>query len=169
VDVVSHALVGRMLISRREKKWDIVLVTLASALPDFFQIPLYILVGHLYNRPYNIPLNSDWVGIRSNYPTWYLLWDIPHSLFFLILVVVPIVYYFKLNKLIILAYFSHIFLDVFTHTGEWSLKPFFPINFQISGFTDAWAWAYWKFIVVWGVLLLAIIGIEFFREKFKVK
>ena len=169
MDIVSHALVGRMMISGREEKKDILLVTLAGALPDLFQIPLYIFVGHLHNRPYNFPLNSDWIGIRADYPTWYLLWDIPHSFFFLFFVIILLVYYFKLSKLIILAYFSHIFLDIFTHTGEWALKPFFPFNFMLQGFTDAWAWDAWSFLVVWVIILIIMVGVEFLREKFRMK
>ena len=167
MDIVSHALVGRMFISSREKKRDIAFVALAGALPDFFQIPLYIFVGHLHHRPYNFPLNSDWVGVRSAYPSWYLFWDIPHSLFFLLFVIIPIVYYFKLNKLAIFAYFSHIFLDIFTHTGEWSLKPFFPLNFAINGFTDAWAWNYWSYLLVWAILITIIMGLEALRGRIR--
>lgn len=165
MDVVSHALVGRMFISKREKKNDIWLVSLAGALPDFFQIPLYIFVGYIHNRPYYFPMNSDWVGVRAEYPTWYMLWDIPHSLLFLLFVITPLVLYFKLNKLIILAYFSHIFLDIFTHTGEWALKPFFPFQLEISGFTDMWAWNYWSYLLVWGMLIAIIYGIELLRER----
>ena len=108
MDIVSHALIGRMVISGKEKKKDIALVTFAGAFPDLFQIPLYAFVGYINARPFWFPHNADWTGVREAYPAWYLLWDIPHSLLFLAFVITPLVLYFKLNKLIVLSYFLHI-------------------------------------------------------------
>lgn len=165
MDIVSHALVGRMFVSGEAGRKDIATVTVAGALPDLFQIPLYLLVGNLYNRPFNLPQNEDWVGIREQHPEWYLWWDVPHSLLFLILIIIPLVYYFKLNKLAIAAYFSHIFLDAFTHTGEYSLKPFFPLDLTIEGFVDAWMWPFHYFFVIWGLLAGAIFILDRYRKK----
>jgi len=168
MDIVSHAIVGRMLVTKQTaSRKDLWLAALFGALPDFFQLPLYLYIGYINHRPYLWPLNSDWVGFRSAQPMWVLWWDIPHSLFTLLLIVVPLVFRLKLNKLVILAYFSHIFLDLFTHTGEWGVKPFFPLQFMFNGFTDAWAWNPIYYPLTWAVLWVIIILIEKIRSPKK--
>ena len=165
MDIVSHALIGRALVTQKDTKPDILWVSLFGALPDFFQFPLYIVVGYLHNRPFFFPMTSDWNGFRSAHPVWSLLWEIPHSYLFLLLVVTPLILYFKLNKLAILSYGLHIFVDLFTHTGEWAVKPLFPLSYTFPGFTDAWAWNYLYYPVVWLVLILIIIGLEKLRSR----
>jgi len=167
MDIVSHALIGRALVTKNDKKADIVWVSFFGALPDVFQIPLYAVVGYYHNRPYYFPENADWTGFRSAHPGWSLLWEIPHSLFFLLLIVVPAVYLLKINKLAIVSYFLHIFVDLFTHTGEWNVKPFFPLNFHINGFTDAWAWDYYFFPITWAILLILIFILDKIRTRSK--
>jgi membrane-bound metal-dependent hydrolase YbcI (DUF457 family) len=165
VDIVSHALMGRALVTKKDSKKDQILVALFGALPDFFQIPLYIFLGYLHQRPFFYPATSDWTGFREAYPTWSMWWEIPHSYFFVLLIVVPLVLFLKINKFAIAAYSLHIFLDLFTHTGEWAVKPFFPLPFMVSGFTDAWAWNYLFYPIVWAVLILMIAGIEKIRSQ----
>lgn len=58
-----------------------------------------------------------------------LLYFFPHS--FLILPIVPL----TLRP----YYILHILCDVVSHTGAWSIKPFFPFfTFAVSGFYDPW-------------------------------
>jgi hypothetical protein len=167
MDIVSHALLGRVLVTSRDRKPDIYLVTLFGALPDLFQFPLYLFVGYLHQRPFFYPLTSDWTGIREAYPLWSALWEIPHSFLFVLLVVAPLVLYFKGNKLLIAAYALHLFVDLFTHSGEWAMKPLYPLPFMVHGFTDAWAWnAYW-YPVSWALLIGAIVLIERYRLRSK--
>lgn len=166
MDIVSHAIVGRMLVTKKKNsRKDIWLVSLFGALPDFFQFPLYLYLGYLNQRPFWYPLNSDWIGFRAAQPTWMLWWDIPHSFLTLLFVVAPIVFLLKLNKLVLLAYFLHIFLDLFTHTGEWGVKPFFPFQFMVNGFTDAWAWDPGYFPVAWAALWMVLILVEKIRSR----
>ena len=167
MDIVSHALVGRALVTSQDKRFDRYLVSFFGALPDVFQIPLYMFVGRLHDRPFYFPQTSDWTGVRAAYPGWSLWWDIPHSLFFLLLVVTPAVLLLKLNKLAIAAYALHLFLDLFTHTGEWGLMPFFPFSYKFSGFTDAWAWDYPYFVISWAVLIACILLLEKYRVRVK--
>jgi membrane-bound metal-dependent hydrolase YbcI (DUF457 family) len=164
MDIVSHALVGRIIAVREEEKIDVFWIPFFAALPDFFQIPIYLFLGYINNRPFYIPLNSDWFGIREHYPNLMMLWEIPHSLFFVAFMIIPLVLLLKLNKLTILAYLSHIFIDVLTHTGEWSIKPLFPINYKIEGFTDGWAWKPVFFVFSWIAL-----GVIYFLSKFVLK
>jgi membrane-bound metal-dependent hydrolase YbcI (DUF457 family) len=167
MDIISHAMIGRIIAVREEKKKDIYLIPFFAALPDLFQIPLYLFLGYVNKRPFYFPLNSDWIGVRELYPRWVLFWEIPHSLFFLALVITPLVLLLKLNKLSIAAYFSHIFIDAFTHTGEWSLKPFFPVEYEIEGLTDAWIWKPAFFALSWLVLGLITFVLRYFIKKNK--
>ena len=168
MDIVSHAIVGRMLATKKQNSSkDIWLVMLFGALPDFFQIPLYIYIGYINHRPFFWPLNADWIGFRATHPGWMLWWDIPHSFLTLLFIVTPIVFLLKLNKLVIWAYFFHIFLDLFTHTGEWGVKPFFPLQYMANGFTDAWAWNPIYYPVCWSILWLIVILIEKIRLQRK--
>lgn len=166
MDIVSHAIVGRMLVTpKRNSRKDIFLVVLFAGLPDFFQLPLYLYLGYINHRPFWWPLTSDWIGFRATHPKWILWWDIPHSFFTLLLIIIPLVFILKLNKLIIFAYFSHIFVDLFTHSGEWGVKPFFPIQYMVNGFTDAWAWNPFLYPICWLILCIIVVIIEKIRTQ----
>jgi len=59
-------------------------------------------------------------------------------------------FYFLPHSLLVLplvprrwrAYYAlHIFCDVLSHTGEWSIRLLYPLtNFSIPGFYDPWKW-----------------------------
>ncbi|HRE25946.1 MAG TPA: hypothetical protein PK954_04880 [Anaerolineales bacterium] len=157
MDIVSHALVGRLLASRETPPKETALLMGAAALPDLFQIPLYAYLGYLKARPFWIPENADWIGFRAAQPDWVLLWDIPHSVLFFVAAVVPLVLLLKMNRLVVLAYASHLVIDLFTHTGEWAVRPFWPHPLLVEGFTDAWAWNPIWFLVAWLILGLLIV------------
>lgn len=166
MDIVSHAIVGRMLVTKKKNKpSDFWLIVLFAALPDLFQIPLYLYLGYINHRPFFWPYNSDWIGFRASNSGWLLWWDIPHSLLTLLFIVLPLVSLLKINKLVLFSYFSHIFLDLFTHTGEWGVKPLFPLQFMVNGFTDAWAWNPLYYPVVWLALWILVLVVEKVREK----
>lgn len=167
MDVVSHAIIGGMLVDSRKGKRLLGWAAFFSVLPDIFQIPIYLFLGYVNHRPFFFPLNSDWEGVRSQYPALMLWWEIPHSLLFWVLVIAPLVYFLKLPIVALWAYFFHLFVDLFTHTGEWGVKPFFPLSFQVDGFTDAWAWNFYYFPIAWAVLLLALFAIQRVRQKYQ--
>ncbi len=169
MDIISHALIGRVLVTPRSPRKDVFWVMAFAALPDLFQIPLYLFLGYVKQRPFWIPLTADWTGFRAAYPEWILWWDIPHSFLFLGLVITPWVLWRRLNRWLIAAYFSHLFVDLFTHTGEWGVKPFFPVNYIVSGFTDAWAWDYWQFPIAWAVLVVIIWLSDRWRTRLRVE
>lgn len=165
MDIVSHGIIGRACAAPKSGGKETALIVFFAVLPDLFQIPLYIFLGYINNRPFFFPQNSDWVGFRSAYPYWSQLWEIPHSFFFLIAVILPFVLWFKLPKAVLLAYFSHLFVDIFTHTGEWSVKPFFPLAFTVEGFTDAWAWDFRYYPITWIILGGIVFGLEKFKTR----
>jgi len=167
MDIGSHILFGRALatapkISRR----NIFLITFFSYLPDLPQTFTYIYLGFVNSRPYWFPLNSDWEGFRELYPFWIALWEIPHSLLFVFFVVFPVVYFLRLPKMALYAYLIHVIVDVFTHTGEWGSRIFYPFSYQINGFTDAWSWPLSHMAISWTILVVIIITAQYaFRKK----
>jgi hypothetical protein len=162
MDLVSHVLVGKVFqtASKLNSLKEKFIVISFAFIPDIPVLFVYLLLGRANNRPYWIPYNSDWIGVREAHPWWAAMWEIPHSIFFLLLIIVPLVLYFKWPKIAIFSYFSHIFLDAFTHTGEWRLKPFYPFNFMINGFTDAWAWPLQYMVVSWIFLVIMIFALH---------
>jgi hypothetical protein len=156
MDIVSHALVGNIFkeFARSPSAKDKLIIILFAFLPDIpVMFLMYPLLGHANGRPFWIPYNSDWAGARSAHPIWSMSWEIPHSLLFLLLVITPLVFWFRLPKLAIASYLSHILLDLPTHTGVWGVKPFYPLHCMVNGFTDAWAWPFSYMAISWVVLL----------------
>ena len=156
MDIVSHALVGNIFkeFARSPSAKDKLIIILFAFLPDIpVMFLMYPLLGHANGRPFWIPYNSDWAGARSAHPIWSMSWEIPHSLLFLLLVITPLVFWFRLPKFAIASYLSHILLDLPTHTGVWGVKPFYPLHYMVNGFTDAWAWPFSYMAISWVVLL----------------
>ncbi|MEK7562386.1 MAG: hypothetical protein AAB509_01760 [Patescibacteria group bacterium] len=156
MDIVSHILIGRIISAGKEKKHQF-WAMFFSFLPDLFQLPAYVYLGYINNRAFFIPQNIDWNHTRDAYPFLHAFtWEIPHSIFFLLLFILPLVLFFKLPKIAFFAYFLHILIDIPAHTGEWAMKPFYPLNFQISGLTNAWAWPFYAMFILWIIFLLII-------------
>lgn len=167
MDIISHILIGKIIsfFARKTKRASLWAMSF-SFLPDLFQLPAYVYLGYINNRMFLIPKNIDWEHTRDLYPLLHAFtWEIPHSIFFLLLVVFPVVLYFKLPKITFLAYLLHLVIDIPTHAGEWAVKPFYPINYSISGFTNAWAWPVWLLVLSWIVLLTIIILSVFIKKK----
>jgi len=162
MDAMSHALVGVAIATAG--KYGVqegALVVFFSVLPDIIQIPLYLKVGKESRRAFWIPKDSDWRGFRDKHPEWASVFDIPHSLFFLIPLYLAIVL-LHLPLILLFAYFLHIVLDIFTHRGEWKVKLFYPINASIDGIANAWSWSYGKMIASWAVLMVLIYLLRIF-------
>lgn len=158
VDFISHALIGGIIsIFAKLNKKETWIVVFFSFLPDIIHSILYFYVGFLSGRPFFIPQTGDWVGFRESSPIAVLLNDVPHSIFFLLLVIVPLVLYFKLPKMAIAGYFSHIVFDLVSHTGEWSLRPFYPFSLAVSGFSDVWTWPVFSLSILWIYIMLSTI------------
>ena len=156
MDVISHGLVGNIFkeASRVKSLGDKVAVISFAVIPDLPGSAVVCpLLGREKVRPYWIPRNSDWIGVHADHPLWAALWEVPHSLFFLVLVVVPLVLWLRLPRIAIVSYLSHILLDLPTHTGEWAERPFCPFDITVNGFTDAWAWPLSYWVLSWVVLL----------------
>ena len=167
MDVISHGIIGRAIANSKTNGKDKGKIILFAILPDLFQIPIYLFLGYINKRPLFIPLNTDWSGMREKYPNLMKLLDIPHSFLFLLTVISPVTIRLKFPRTVILAYFSHIFIDIFTHTGEWSINPFYPIKRKVEGFTDAWAWNFRRYLFSWIILTGLVVILDRLNKVWK--
>ncbi len=159
MDIISHALIGWIIcliagVSGQEKLW----IILFSIIPDIVLIPAYIKLGRENKRFLWIAKNKDWPGETSKYPFLAALYNITHSLFFLVIIIYPATKILNLPNLVFIAYLAHIAMDIFSHKGEWAIKVFYPFKLKINGFSDAWAWPFYLMAIFW-VALIAIIEI----------
>jgi len=74
--------------------------------------------------------NTPWRVIK-NWPSYLLFYKLPHSLWFLILIKKS-----RARKI----YALHILMDILSHTGEWSIEPFFPMGPAVHGIWDPVEW-----------------------------
>ncbi len=165
MDVITHLLIGEALaLPTQSTLRDNLIVALFSLLPDTTQIPLYLHIGFINKRWLWFPRNSDWLKnhFRNKHPAWSALWEIPHSIIFFSLVIVPLVVIFDLPKMAAISYFSHIFVDLFTHTTEWGVKPFYPFNYKFKGFTDVWSWRFSKLAWLWTIFGILVISLKLY-------
>jgi membrane-bound metal-dependent hydrolase YbcI (DUF457 family) len=164
MDIISHVLIGK-IISFNKNRLAQIWTMIFSYLPDLTQIPFYIMLGYENARPFLFPYNSDWVDASKNHVILNIMWEASHSLFFALLIVLPIILFFKLPKIAFLGYILHIIIDIPTHKGEWLIKPFYPLNYSINGFTNSWAWPIWIMALSWMVLILIIFSLNIFKKK----
>ncbi len=170
MDLVSHALIGKIfqvsskLANFRAK----FIVVLFAVVPDFPVLLVYLLLGREKGRPYWIPHSLDWIGIREAHPIWSAMWEVPHSLLFLILVVCPLVLWRRWPRIAIAAYLSHVLVDLPAHTGEWAVKPFYPFGLRVDGFTDAWAWPLRYLVLSWLLLMVIVLVVAGYRRRKRV-
>jgi hypothetical protein len=74
--------------------------------------------------------NTPWRVIKNWY-SYNWLYKLPHSFFFIILI---------RNSRARNIYMFHILMDLLSHTGEWSIEPFFPFGPAIHGIWDPVEW-----------------------------
>lgn len=168
MDIVSHAILGGAInlgLKEPQTRKKILTNIIFALLPDFSLFFVFFYVGFINNRPFLIPFNSDWNGFRSASPMLTALWEIPHSFFFALIIILPIILILKLPKTAFWAYCSHIFTDLFTHAGEWAVKPFFPFSYEFNGFTNAWAWNFSSMTFLWVMILASIFILNFLYKK----
>jgi hypothetical protein len=166
MDTLSHALIGKIISTPENNKRNIFWIVFFSILADLFLIPVYIYLGYINNRFLWIGFNGDWDGLRISHPFLVLLNDIPHSLIFAFLIILPAILLFKLPKLAFFAYLFHILIDIPTHTGEWAIRIFYPLNdYSIKGFTDAWQWPIKYMAICWIVSIVLIIAFRYLKKN----
>jgi len=174
MDIISHALIGKIfcffdkkvkgLNPKTNKNWVVIFFAM---LPDFVLIPFYAILGKENERFLWIAQNQDWVGSSIAHPLLTDIYNVTHSVFFASLIILPVVLILKLRKSAFFVYLTHIFIDIFTHRGEWTTKFLFPYDFNINGFTNAWAWPVVSMIISWIILWAIILYLNIFFKKEK--
>ena len=91
--------------------------TLWSVAPD---IPMMLFLA---------PSSQTW-SVKKEWLTYSLFYRLPHS--FWALLVVP-----RQHRRI---YAFHILCDILSHTGEWSIQPFYPYGLAVHGIWDPVEW-----------------------------
>ena len=143
---------------------DILTVSAFSVLPDITQIPIYFKISRQHNRLFWLPKHINWgnKNYHDRYPAWAAIWEAPHSVFFLLFVVTPAVIYFNLPKMAIGSYFSHIFVDLFTHKSKWGIKPLWPFQYKFNGLTDTWVWQFKGLVLSWVFFAMILLLVRWF-------
>ena len=89
-----------------------------SVAPD---IPMVFILS-----PWCVP----WREMKDTH-IYTIMYKIPHSLFFCL---------FFVPRKYRGIYAFHILCDILSHTGEWSIQPFFPFKLTIRGIWDPVDW-----------------------------
>lgn len=165
MDIVSHALIGKIISIPQKSKRATFWTIFFSLLPDVSLTPFYVFLGIINKRPFLIAYNSDWQGARNLYPVLDFIQSMGHSFLFALIIILPIIIIFKLPKIAFWAYIIHLLLDLPTHTEEWGVKPFYPFNYTVYGFTDAWSWPLYIMAISWIVLTAIIILVNRVYKK----
>lgn len=143
MDSLFHALVGAFIgecapksIKNRRMKG-----ALAAMAPDLMNIPSYLFLGIKTNSTLWYPqpdafYANPWI---TEHWTW-MMWNLSHSFVFWGLIIMPLLWRSNWTPLFGIAYLSHLLLDLPSHSGIWSVQPFWPYNWLMGGWFDAWAW-----------------------------
>ena len=158
MDTFSHALYGKGLFGYRKYRWTSFLF---GALPDLSSFGVYFLVQLFFNF---YKLKYDRPSIEE-IPIWVIeLYNISHS-FITAFVFIAIVYFVKKDLTWpMLAWPTHIIVDLFTHSIEFFPTPiFWPLsNYRFDGIP-------WSNIYVFTTNIILIFLIFFCRRIIKIK
>ena len=137
----------------------------ASLAPDFFFLPLAFVLGRENKRRFWIPRNADWEGARARHPrATALSWDAPYSLLGAALVIGLLAKWAGVGLAI--AYGLHIAVDYPTHSGEWSVRPWYPFSKRpLQGVSSAWEWPMAAMARAWGVWALVLVTVIVVRSR----
>ena len=158
MDTFSHALYGKGLFGYRKYRWTSFLF---GARPDLSSFGVYFLV-QLFSNFYNLKYGRPSI---EEIPIWVIeLYNISHSLI-TAFVFIAIVYFVKKDLTWpMLAWPTHIIVDLFTHSIEFFPTPiFWPLsNYRFDGIP-------WSNIYVFTTNIILIFLIFFCRRIIKIK
>ena len=145
MDMITHAIIGAIIAElalwekpsqqRKRGRWIGAFLGIA---PDFAAIPAqFVFSWSAGDWPW-IYDPAHWVGAEDS--MWLAGYWCTHSLLLPLLVFI----YFKHKNWrtwTLVAWASHAAIDIISHTGAWSMWPFFPLPGQIEGVGDPWSWS----------------------------
>ena len=128
MDNLSHFLFGYILLGNRI---NIILILLFSNLPDIISLPFKIYYTFIVEKKKKLTEIVKW-----DPSTDYLkIYRFAHSLFFCLLIGVILSLFTDQYLLLVGCMASHIFLDMFTHSGKWGTRLFYPFSdFHLNSF-----------------------------------
>ena len=142
MDVLSHVLIGTSVINRPDLFFQ---VSLLSVLPDVIMwVPSHVyMVGKKIKQKKNYRLftSQRWWSC----PEWVReIYNVTHSFLFGALFSVYLYVGFREMAMpLISAWWLHIGVDLFTHSGKYAVKPFYPFTSKslplgFNWFHNAW-------------------------------
>ena len=136
MDTINHIIIGVVLGKITHTPLHIALIL--SIIPDIAVVIWWLYIGKNMKRFLWIPKNEDWEQWYKKNKWISQLYYFLHS-FISLIIYIPLVYFLPLSWWIILVYpISHIFFDIITHKGIWSLQPFYPLyNTKIEWIINA--------------------------------
>ena len=155
MDMISHAIIGAIIAElvlwekplqeRIRGRW---IGALISATPDIAAIPAHFVFSWSAGDWPWVYDASHWVGVENS--LWLLGYWFTHSL------ILPFIAYFWFRHKgwpvwMLAVWASHSAIDILSHTGAWSIWPFFPFPGQIEGVADPWSWS-----PVWWAISISI-------------
>jgi len=159
VDIITHAIIGAIIADLalwnrplKERNRGRLIGAVLAAIPDLGGLPgqiAFSLAAGDWPWVFDI---LHWEGVENS---WLLAgYWVSHS------ILLPVIAWIFLRRRgwagwMFLAWASHGFVDVLTHTGPWSIWLFYPLPGQIEGLADPWSWGMkgWLFCIIIATLL----------------
>lgn len=146
MDSFSHAAWGATIVRKNPQIWW---AALSGALPDL----LTFIYGFLKFRRKYFKYLSDLAWYDGPQDPYLKVYYFSHSLIPITAVAIILYFISPAYTIIVIPYYLHIFLDIFTHQGVWATRLFFPISkFHFDG--RNWWKNKWMTIGNWAVLVV---------------
>jgi membrane-bound metal-dependent hydrolase YbcI (DUF457 family) len=157
MDIISHAIWGVTFVRKKDLFW---LAMFFGALPDLISTGIGSLYSFLKTGSF---LKENW---WLNLPIWSKhLYFLFHSIFGL-LILFFILFLFKRKFLIlIIPYFLHIFIDLFTHRGDPIFRLFYPFIGYSTERVFGINWWESSFVILLNIILIVGINIFIFLKN----
>ncbi len=155
MDTLSHGTWGAIIVRKAGLVWW---ALLTGALPDILPA-LYELARH----PVKFIRNLINKSLADNPSAMYLrIYHWAHSLLPISGVSLVLVIFAPTRLVLVIPYYLHIFMDIFTHRGKWATRIFYPISdFHFEGM-DWWR-HHWISFANWAAICIAVLILISYR------
>tara|TARA_B100001996_G_scaffold134330_1_gene102258 strand:- start:1106 stop:1666 length:561 start_codon:yes stop_codon:yes gene_type:complete len=144
MDIFTHFIIGASIgeIAPKDIKNRHAIGAGFALLPDVTNLLLvHPYLGWLAGRTIPFAYAEDFITHPEILSHWtYHVWLFTHGLIFWSFFVLPFWRKHRSAPLAILAYLSHILMDMPSHSGIYGTQPFYPFPLIFDGWFDAWLW-----------------------------
>lgn len=158
MDIISHSVWGATIV-RRPKL--LIPILISGSLPDLIST----VIGFIYLQfTQGFNFSFDW----NTLPTWSRdLYGYSHSLIGLVIFSSLIIIFARQYLILIYPYAFHIFLDLFTHSGDPLARLFYPlINYNPQRVWGLDWWKYpWTSVINWTLIVIINIGFFIYHRR----